>query len=144
MTPRWAQVLATLRERFPTESDIAELASFLESSGLSRQEIGEILSLYLAEAGVVSEAIPNVLLSAPRTALRVQGPHERGRFTTEAWGVLVMLHDSGMMAPLDFEQLVDRALGHVDGPIGLPEIRAIADEGGLNYAMLSTDPTLLH
>ncbi len=146
MSERWTQMLETLRQQFPTDSDIGELETFLAANGLNRQEIGEVLSLYFAD--VASIEIPNEaeLTSAPfRTAsMRVQGPHERGRFSVEAWGYLIMLHESGVVTAFDFEQLVERALFHVDGRIGLPEIRALADEVGLDATSLGTDRSLLH
>jgi 23S rRNA G2069 N7-methylase RlmK/C1962 C5-methylase RlmI len=77
-------------------------------------------------------------------SLRVQGPHERGRFTAEAWGYLVTLHESRVVSSFDFEQLVERALFHMDGRIGLSEIRTLADEVGLDAASLAADRTLLH
>ena len=64
--------------------------------------------------------------------LRVQGPHERGRFTAEAWGYLVLLGASGAISFHEFEQLIERALTHVDGRIGLAEIRALVDDAGVD------------
>jgi Smg protein len=140
-------MLATLRERFATDSDIVEMESFLASNGLSRQEIGEVLSLYFTDA--VAFQLPDeyiVAATRPDTgpSLRVQGPHERGRFTADAWGYLMMMLASGSVASFDFEQLIERALFHIDGRIGLPEIRSLADEVGLDAASLSSDRTLLH
>ncbi len=81
---------------------------------------------------------------ARQAPLRVQGPHERGRFTAEAWGYLVMLGGSGAVNLHDFEQLVERALSHVDGRIGLPEVRALADEGGFDDSASNSDRTQVH
>ena len=68
----------------------------------------------------------------------------RGRFTAEAWGYLVMLGGSGTVNLNDFEQLVERALVHVDGRIGLPEIRAIAEESGFDDASTNSDRAQVH
>ncbi len=147
MTDRWMQMLASLREQFSADSDIGELEQFLAAKGLDRQEIGEVLSLYFTDdlrrdlTGDRSSAGGQPPLTA---SLRVQGPHERGRFTTDAWGYLMMLQQSGVIAAFDFEQLIERALFHIDGRIGLPEIRALADEVGLDTLSLGTDRTLLH
>ena len=81
---------------------------------------------------------------AREAPLRVQGPHERGRFTAEAWGYLVMLGGSGAVGLHDFEQLVERALTHVDGRIGLPEIRALAEEGGFDDSSRGSDRAQVH
>lgn len=148
MTERWTHMLAALREQFSSETDVVELEQFLVAEGLDRHEIGEVLSLYFADtmegfadpgAGARSGARP-----VGPASLRVQGPHERGRFTAEAWGYLVTLHESRVVSPFDFEQLVERALFHMDGRIGLSEIRTLADEVGLDAASLAADRTLLH
>lgn len=147
MTERWVQMLATLRERFSSDTDIVEMESFLAAKGLDRQEIGEVLSLYFADGIAMDQpSVPVTEISggAPRTSLRVQGPHERGRFTPEAWGYLLTLHESGLVAPFDFEQLVERALFHIDGRIGLSDIRSLADDVGFDSLSLGTDRTLLH
>lgn len=147
MRDRWTEMLATLREQFSPDSDIGELELFLSANGLDRQEIGEVLALYLtqdlqrSDAGATRAPRDPVQLTA---SLRVQGPHERGRFTADAWGYLVMLQQSGVVPAFDFEQLIERALFHIDGRIALPEIRALADELGLDALSLGNDRTLLH
>lgn len=148
MTERWTHMLAALREQFSSETDVVELEQFLVQEGLDRQEIGEVLSLYFADTveGVVDQG-RGVWSGAPAggsVALRVQGPHERGRFTAEAWGYLITLRESRLVSSFDFEQLVERALFHMDGRIGLSEIRTLADEVGLDAASLAADRTLLH
>jgi Smg protein len=143
MIERWTQMLATLREQFTPDADIVELEQFLVSEGLDRQEIGEVLSLYFAdtdEAGSGAQ-FPRPIGTA---SLRVQGPHERGRFAPDAWGYLVTLYESRVVSWFDFEQLVERALFHIDGRIGLPEIRVLADEAGLDAVAVSADRSLLH
>lgn len=62
--------------------------------------------------------------------LRVQGPHERGRFTPEAWGFLFALYHSGAMPAAEVERIVERGLLHIEGRIGMPELRALADDTG--------------
>ena len=135
-------MLAALREQFAPDADIVEMERFLVAEGLDRQEIGEVLSLYFADA---AEA-PQVRFDRPpgATSLRVQGPHERGRFTADAWGYLVTLYESRVVSAFDFEQLVERALFHHEGRIGLADIRALADEVGLDMTPLAADRTLLH
>jgi uncharacterized protein Smg (DUF494 family) len=148
MTERWTHMLAALREQFPSDTDVVELEQFLVAEGLDRHEIGEVLSLYFADhaEGVADPgaAMRSGARVAGPASLRVQGPHERGRFTAEAWGYLVTLHESRVVSSFDFEQLVERALFHMDGRIGLSEIRTLADEVGLDAASLAADRTLLH
>jgi hypothetical protein len=62
--------------------------------------------------------------------LRVQGPHERGRFTTEAWGFLFSLYHSGAMPAAEVERIVERGLLHIEGRIGMAELRALTDDSG--------------
>jgi len=148
MTERWTHMLAALREQFSSETDVVELEQFLVAEGLDRHEIGEVLSLYFADS-LEGFADPGAIIrsgarAAGPVSLRVQGPHERGRFTADAWGYLVTLHESRLVSSFDFEQLVERALFHMDGRIGLSEIRTLADEVGLDAASLATDRTLLH
>jgi uncharacterized protein Smg (DUF494 family) len=77
-------------------------------------------------------------------SLRVQGPHERGRFAADAWGYLVTLYSSGVVNLNDFEHLVERALVHVDGRISLADIRALADDAGLDDGAMGSEHPLIH
>lgn len=148
MTERWTYMLAALREQFPPGTDVVELEQFLVEEGLDRHDIGEVLSLYFADTtggfADPGEGARSEVRSAGPASLRVQGPHERGRFTVEAWGCLLTLYESRVVSSFDFEQLVERALFHIDGRIGLPDVRALVDEVGLDAASLAADRTLLH
>jgi uncharacterized protein Smg (DUF494 family) len=144
MTERWTHMLAALREQFSSDSDVVELEQFLVAEGLDRHEIGEVLSLYFADSMEGFADPTRGARTVGPMSLRVQGPHERGRFTAEAWGYLVTLHESRVVSSFDFEQLVERALFHMDGRIGLSDIRTLADEVGLDAASLAADRTLLH
>src|ERR1700727_2730117 len=46
---------------------------------------------------------------------RMMGPHERGRFAPEAWGLLVALRGAGVLNAAELEHLIDPAMGQVDG-----------------------------
>jgi Smg protein len=142
MDERWTPVLEDLRERFAADADIVELEAYLSSQGYNRRQIGEILSLLYSDTEP-SPSWDGTMISR-EAPLRVQGPHERGRFTAEAWGYLVMLGGSGAVSLNDFEQLVERALVHVDGRIGLSEIRAIAEDGGFDDSAGGSDRAQVH
>ncbi len=142
MDDRWVPVVEDLRERFAADTDVVEVEAYLSSQGYDRRQIGEILSLLFSDTAVVPVWDTSVL--AREAPLRVQGPHERGRFTAEAWGYLVRLGGSGAIGLHDFEHLVERALTHVDGRIGLPEIRALADEAGFDDASAGSERTQVH
>jgi len=62
--------------------------------------------------------------------MRVLGPHERGRFTAEAWGYLVGLSRSGMLDALELEHVIERVLMHFDGRIALNDLRLVLGDGG--------------
>ena len=64
-------------------------------------------------------------------ALRVMGPHERGRFSAEAWGHLLSLTGAGILSPAELEQVIDRALSHVEGRIALDDVRSLLEGAGL-------------
>lgn len=143
MDNRWDPVLEDLRSRFTSETDVVEVEAYLSSQGYDNGQIGEILEL------LFSSAVPDIPEMAAVTEnrpmpLRVQGPHERGRFSPEAWGYLIMLGSSGLVSQHDFEQLVERALMHVEGRIGLSEIRAIAEDGGFDEAATLSDRSQVH
>ena len=142
MDHRWTPILEDLRERFAADTDVVEVEAYLSSQGYDRRQIGEILSLLYSD-NAPAFPLDGALISR-EAPLRVQGPHERGRFTAEAWGYLVMLGGSGAVSLNDFEQLVERALVHVEGRIGLPEIRAIAEDGGFDDATSNGDRTQVH
>lgn len=61
------------------------------------------------------------------SSFRVLGPHERGRFAPEAWGHLLALRESGALSRTAMEQLIERALLHVEGRIALDDMRAIIE-----------------
>jgi Smg protein len=142
MNERWTPVLAELRERFASDTDLVEVEAYLSSQGYDRRQIGEILSLLFSDSSP-SDGRGGVR-SARAPSLRVQGPHERGRFSADAWGYLVMLQASGAVSLNDFEQLVERALVHVDGRIGLTEIRSMAEDVGLDDGAMSNESPLRH
>ncbi|MEN9509234.1 MAG: hypothetical protein RLZZ621_1797 [Gemmatimonadota bacterium] len=142
MDERWTPVIADLRERFAADTDVVEVEAYLSSQGYDRRQIGEILSLLYCDpvpsagwgAGVAPRDMP----------LRVQGPHERGRFSPDAWGYLLMLQGSGAVSLNDFEHLVERALVHVDGRISLADIRALADDVGVDDGAMIGERPLIH
>ncbi|MEO7217515.1 MAG: DUF494 family protein [Gemmatimonadaceae bacterium] len=69
--------------------------------------------------------------------MRVLGPHERSRFTSEAWGYLVGLSRSGLLDQAELEHVIDRALTHFDGRVGLTDLRLMLGDGSLDGG----DPT---
>ena len=76
------------------------------------------------EAAPAAGAAPE---QPPPRPLRAWAPHERARFTPEAWGRLLRLRADGL-GDAEFEHLVDRALLQLDGPVTLAELRALAGD----------------
>lgn len=68
--------------------------------------------------------------AAPMT-FRVMGPHERGRFSPEAWGHLLSLSGSGAINSVELEHIIERALLQVDGRIALEDLRGMLEGSGL-------------
>ena len=136
-------MLEDLRTRFTPDADVVEVEAYLSSQGYDRGQIGEILELLFSNAATDDPEMASVMEARPMP-LRVQGPHERGRFSAEAWGYLIMLGGSGLVSQHDFEQLVERALLHVEGRIGISEIRAIAEDGGFDDAATLSDRSQVH
>lgn len=64
-------------------------------------------------------------------SFRVMGPHERGRFSPEAWGHLLTLVGAGTVNGGELEHIIERALVQIDGPIALEDLRAFMDATGL-------------
>lgn len=64
-------------------------------------------------------------------SIRIQGPHERGRFAPEAWGHLLALSGSGVINAAELEHIIERALLQFDGRIALDDLRALLEGAGL-------------
>ena len=62
---------------------------------------------------------------------RILGPHERGRFSAEAWGQLLALSRGGVVSASELEQLIERALVQIDGRIALDDLRALVEGAGI-------------
>ena len=65
-------------------------------------------------------------------AVRILGPHERGRFSPEAWGQLLALSRTGVLTSSELEQLIERALVQIDGRIALEDLRVLVEGAGLS------------
>jgi uncharacterized protein Smg (DUF494 family) len=74
---------------------------------------------------------------------RVMGPHERGRFAPEAWGLLVALRGAGVLNAAELEHLIDRAMAQVDGRIALDDLRSVMEGAGYDEGQ-GPDQTVVH
>jgi uncharacterized protein Smg (DUF494 family) len=136
MSDALTNLLSELRERFAPGADQREVEIWLASRGYDARQIGEILDVLAshleAGEGREAEATPARRPAPEGPTFRVPGSHERGRFTAEAWGRIVALSATGALSPLEREHLIDRALQHTDGRIGLAELRALLESAGLD------------
>ena len=142
MDDRLAHLLSRLRERFPADADVSEVEEFLTSEGYNRREIGEIVSAWVSEISPVAESRPAT--AATTIPFRVLGPHERGRFTTEAWGHLLSMCNAGMVSAAELESVIDRAMSQVDGRIALDDLRTLMESGGLDDIGPPPDHVTIH
>ena len=71
---------------------------------------------------------------------RVLGPHERGRFSPEAWGHLLGLAGTGSITAGELEHIIERALMQIDGPIALEDLKAFMEAAGL-IGRTASDPS---
>ena len=62
---------------------------------------------------------------------RILGPHERGRFSPDAWGQLRALSRLGAVSSGELEQLIERALVQIDGRIAIEDLRALIEGAGI-------------
>jgi uncharacterized protein Smg (DUF494 family) len=119
MELRMPHLLARLRKRFDRAEHVAEVEAYLSSKGFDRGQIGTIVSAWLADIGGVKAKLP----ATSQGSVRVLGPHERSRFTPEAWGYLLGLRASGALGAEELEQVIDRTMMQVDGRVSLDDAR---------------------
>lgn len=150
MSDTLTDLLTELRTRFSPGADVREVEIYLASRGYDARQIGEILAVFVSQVDPADAAAP-ASAASPGTAsgrsegptFRVLGTHERGRFTTEAWGHLLALGAAGVLSAHDREHLIERALTHTDGRIGLAELRALLESAGIDDAG-SAGATTIH
>lgn len=142
MDDRWAHLLTQLRERFPADADVTDVEAFLTSEGYDPREIGEIVSAWASDSSTSNRPRS----TAPETSMpfRVLGPHERGRFSAEAWGHLMSMASAGMMNGSELEGVIERALSQVDGRIALDDIRSLMESGGYDDFGPPPDHVTIH
>jgi Smg protein len=142
MDERWTHLLSKLRERFPADTDVTDVEAFLSSEGYDRREIGEIVSAWAADLSPERTARP----SGRQTSMpfRVMGPHERGRFSTEAWGYLLSMAGAGLMNVAELETAIERAMSQVEGRIALDDLRSLMDSGGYDDFGPPPDHVTIH
>lgn len=139
MEPRFTHLLARLRKRFGRAEHVAEVEAYLSSKGFDRGQIGTIVSAWLSDIGGGGRSVP-VSSQGP---IRVLGPHERGRFTPEAWGYLLGLRASGVLGAEELEHVIERAMMQADGRVGVEDARSVVESGTADGPGPFGDPSIV-
>lgn len=142
MDARIPHLLARLRKRFTHHQDVADVEAYLSSKGFDRGQIGSIVSAWLSDIGAAERE--RARLTPLTYAIRVQGPHEEGRFSPEAWGHLLTLRASGVLNSAALELVIDRVLEHTDGQATLEEVQAVLESAGWNTGGSFGAPSTVH
>jgi hypothetical protein len=149
-----AAIVRELRDRFGETPAGRAVEIYLAARGYDPGQIAAVMA-ELASAPVDApgsnpasddvdgpDDAPTSRTPAPSAVrpIRAWAAHERARFTPEAWGRLLELRAAGL-GDQEFEHLVDRALLQLDGPVTLPELRALLGEA---LGPGETDPATVH
>ena len=152
-----AAVLRELRDRFGPEPAGRAVEIYLAARGYDAGQIAAVLAALAALADAPADgtapddadgtrdasgaAMPGPTSAEPAARpIRAWAPHERARFTPEAWGRLLELRAAGL-GDHEFEHLVDRALLQLDGPVTLSELRTLLGDA---LGPGETDPVTVH
>lgn len=149
---RLSALLASLHERFDPRAEADEdVRAFLVAEGYEERRIGEILALFHAHSGAEADAVRRAESREAKgvpiqqaVAFRVLGPHERGRFTPEAWGHLLSLSGTGLLTGGELEQVIDRALTHIEGRIAVDDLRALLEAAWESQSRPSSGGVTIH
>lgn len=109
-----------------------DVAASLQSRDLSKVVDRHVLDRQKDDAGQGLVGHVDGALSSYAMTFRILGPHERGRFSPEAWGQLLALARAGVVTSSELEQLIERALVQIDGRIALDDLRALVEGAGLS------------
>lgn len=129
--PEWIDdAVARIRKRFDTGASRADVEAFLSAEGYDGIQIGEILTRLFPSAVNNAVAAGSIGDGSSQT-FRVAGPHERGRFTREAWGHLLRL-SGDTLSGAELEHVIERALTQLDGSIALDDLKALLEAAGID------------
>jgi Smg protein len=142
MDDRLSDLLTLLRARFAADCSVEEVEAFLASEGYDPRQIGELLSHVFSQ--IPDRATGDRPVVQRTMTFRVMGPHERGRFSTEAWGHLLALSGSGVLSGAELEHVIERAMSQIDGRIALDDLRSLLDGSGYDESGPPTDHVTVH
>jgi Smg protein len=79
-----------------------------------------------------------------KVTFRILGPHERGRFSPDAWGHLIAMNGAGLLDQAELEHVIDRALAQIEGRIALDDLRVLMEGVGFMDDGLHGDNVTVH
>lgn len=130
MTEWIDEAVERVRKRLDSGASKAEVEEFLSEEGYDGGQIGQILTrLFPAPAN--NAAAAGSTGEGNAQTFRVAGPHERGRFTREAWGHLLKL-SGDTLSGAELEHVIERALTQLDGSIALDDLKALLEAAGID------------
>lgn len=132
MTESIEEAVARVRKRLDSGASRAEVEALLSSEGYDGGQIGEILTRLFPAPANNASAVGSTGEGNAQT-FRVAGPHERGRFTREAWGHLLKL-SGDTLSGAELEHVIERALTQLDGSIALDDLKALLEAAGIDEA----------
>jgi uncharacterized protein Smg (DUF494 family) len=130
MTEWIDEAVERVRKRLDSGASRAEVEAFLSEEGYDGGQIGQILTRLFPAPANNAAAVGSTGEGNAQT-LRVAGPHERGRFTREAWGHLLKL-SGDTLSGAELEHVIERALTQLDGSIALDDLKALLEAAGID------------
>ena len=125
-----AALLEELRARFRGVRDPRAVRVYLASRGYDERRIETVLTAIADDVASEPEEPPGASAGRPPAELpplRVAAPHERARFLPAAWGYLLQRRAAAGWSVAELENVIERALIHIDGRIGVDDLRALLD-----------------
>jgi hypothetical protein len=125
-----AALLDELRARFRGVRDPRAVGVYLASRGYDERRIETVLAALAGEVEPSAEEpapTPSARPAEEPPPLRVAAPHERARFLPAAWGYLLQRRAAAGWTVAELENVIERALIHIDGRIGVDDLRALLD-----------------
>lgn len=130
MTEWLDEAIERVRRQLDAGASRADIEAWLAAEGYDGRQVGEILGRLFPEAPVSVSSAASLADGGSQT-FRVAGPHERGRFTREAWGHLLRL-SGDTLSGAELEHVIERALTQLDGSIALDDLRALLEAAGID------------
>lgn len=142
-------LVAELRQRFDGTADLRAVRVYLAARGYDARRIETVVAAFArdletggsspeAAPGAPSDPVEPEQQAVPRPpAVRVPAPHERARFSSEAWGHLIQRRAAAGWSVAELEHVIERALVQIDGRIAVDDLRALID-GAFGAAESST------